>query len=80
MDVTTIQEKRSFGKDYFTFYRKRVPQIICGTQKFLLTGLEGVLQADTAVEHQVLGGAILAVGAEVAQAHELEGSVSVLIG
>ena len=39
----------------------------------LLSGLEGVLQADASVEHQVLGGRILAVGAEVAQTHELEG-------
>ena len=39
----------------------------------LLTGLEGILQADASVEYQMLGGGVLAVGAEVAQTHELEG-------
>ena len=39
----------------------------------LLSGLEAVLQADGAVEDQVLRGGILAVRAEVAQAHELVG-------
>ena len=42
----------------------------------LFAGLEGVLQADGAVEDQVAGGAVAAVGAEVAQTHELVGSRS----
>ena len=37
----------------------------------LLAGLEGILQADGAVEHQMAGSAVTAVGAEVAQTHEL---------
>ena len=37
----------------------------------LFSGLEAVLQADAAVEYQMLGGRILAVGAEVTQTHEL---------
>ena len=39
----------------------------------LHTGFVAVLQADGPVEHQVAGGAVLAVRAEVAQAHELIG-------
>ena len=39
---------------------------------FLLAGLEGILQADGTVEHQMLGGRVLGIGAEVAQTHELE--------
>ena len=39
----------------------------------LFGGLEAVLQADGAVENQVFRGRVLAVGAEVAQTHELEG-------
>ncbi len=42
----------------------------------LLTGLERILQADGAVEHQMIFGRILAVGTEVAQTHELVGSGS----
>ena len=42
----------------------------------LFAGLEGILQADGAVEDQVAGSAIAAVGAEVAQTHELVGSRS----
>ena len=38
----------------------------------LLTGLEAVLQADAAVEYQMAGCGVLAVGAEIAQTHELE--------
>lgn len=34
--------------------------------------LEAVLQRHTAVEHQMAGGGILAVSAEIALAHELE--------
>jgi len=41
---------------------------------YLLSGLEAVLQADGAVEDQMRRGGILAVGAEVAQTHKLEGS------
>ena len=39
----------------------------------LFTGLKAVLQADGAVKYQMAGFAILAVGAEVAQTHELIG-------
>ena len=39
----------------------------------LLSGLEGILQADGTVEHQMAGGAVLAVRAEIAQTHELIG-------
>ena len=39
----------------------------------LLSRLEGILQADGTVEHQMAGGAVLAVRAEVAQTHELIG-------
>ena len=39
----------------------------------LLSGLEGILQADGTVEHQMAGLGVLAVQAEVAQAHELVG-------
>ena len=38
---------------------------------YLLTGLEAVLQADGAVEYQMLGGGVLAVGGKVALTHEL---------
>ena len=51
----------------------------CG-QIFLLAGLEGVLQADGAVENQMAGSAVLAVGAEVTQTHELEAHRSLGIG
>ena len=40
----------------------------------LFAGLEGILQTDGAVEHQMTGSAVLGVGAEVAQTHELIGS------
>ena len=46
------------------------------SQNGLLAGLEAVLQADGPVEYQVTGSTVLAVGAEVAQTHELIGSGS----
>ena len=42
----------------------------------LLTGFERILQTDTSVEYQMIGAAVLAVGAEVAETHELEGIAS----
>ena len=42
----------------------------------LLCGLEAVLQADGTVEHQMVSGGVLGVGAEVAQTHELIGGGS----
>ena len=42
----------------------------------LFCRLEAVLQADGAVEYQMIGTAILAVGAEVAKTHELVGGRS----
>ena len=46
----------------------------------LFAGLEGVLQADGAVEDQVAGGAVAAGGAAVAQTHELVAGRSLGVG
>ena len=43
-------------------------------QKHLLGRLIAVLEAYTAVEHEMLSAAVLRVGAEVTQTHELVGS------
>ena len=50
----------------------------CGLT-ILLCGLEGILQADGTVEHQMLGGRVLGIGAEVADSHELIGRGSLSI-
>ena len=60
-------EKNSIYKD------NACRKLTAGVLSVLLTGFEGVLKADGTVEHQMLGGRILGVGAEVTQTHELEG-------
>ena len=47
--------------------------------KYLFVGFKAVLQANGAVEYQVAGPTVLAVGAEVAQTHELVGSGSLCV-
>ena len=63
----------------FIFGKKEGRTGGCGPG-YLLGGLEGVLQTDGAVEHKMVGSGILAVGAEVAQTHELEGGGSLDVG
>ena len=59
--------------------QKNTPESFDSGVKSLFSGLEAVLQAYRAVEDQMLGCAVLAVGAEVAKTHKLVGFAGLCI-